>query len=227
MKTLWETNKPLTAVGILMMPVFVLSLIGLFIDPRIITGMPAWLKSAKFAISIAIYTLTLAWVFQYLPEWPRVRSVTGWITSVVMVLEMGIIGIQAARGTTSHFNVGMPLDAVLFTIMGVAILVAWLALIAIAVALFRQKFTDPIMGWALRMGVLITVLGAATGGLMTVPTSTNSRRRGRRITCRSPARTRWERRTADPEFRVRAGARNTGTCAFHTSLGCTQCRSYH
>jgi hypothetical protein len=89
-----------------------------------------------------------------------------------MVLEMGIIGIQAARGTTSHFNVGTPLDAVLFTIMGVSILIAWLALIAIAVALFRQKFTDPIMGWALRMGVLITVLGAATGGLMTVPTST-------------------------------------------------------
>jgi hypothetical protein len=172
MKTLWETSKPLTAVGILMMPVFVLSLAGLFIDPRIITGMPAWLKPAKFAISIAIYTLTLAWVFRYLPEWPRVRFATGWITSVVMVLEMGIIGIQAARGTTSHFNVGTRLDAVLFASMGVAILVAWLALIAIAVALFRQKCTDPVMGWALRMGVLITVLGAATGGLMTVPTST-------------------------------------------------------
>jgi hypothetical protein len=171
MKTLWETNKPLTAIGILMMPVFVLSLIGLLLDPRIITGMPAWLKPAKFAISIAIYTLTLAWVFSYLPEWPRLRSVTGSITSVVMVVEMAIIGIQAARGMTSHFNIGTPLDAVLFMIMGVAILIAWLASIAVAVALFRQQFTDSVMGWALRMGMLITVLGAATGGLMTVPTS--------------------------------------------------------
>jgi hypothetical protein len=134
--------------------------------------MPAWLKPAKFAISIAIYTLTLAWVFVYLPEWPRLRSVTGWITSVVMVLEMGIIGIQAARGTTSHFNVATPLDAALFTIMGVAILIAWLASIGVAVTLFRQKFADPVMGWALRMGVPITVLGMATGGLMTVPTNT-------------------------------------------------------
>jgi len=154
-----------------MMPVLVLSLIGLFIDPRIITGMPAWLKPAKFAISIAIYTLTLAWVFGYLTERPRLRSMTGWITSVVMALEMGIIGIQAARGTTSHFNVATPLNAALFTIMGAAILIAWLALIVVAVALFRRKFTDPVMGWAVRIGVLITVLGAATGGVMTVPTS--------------------------------------------------------
>ena len=34
-----------------------------------IGGAPAWLKPAKFAASIAIYTLTLAWVFTYLPEW--------------------------------------------------------------------------------------------------------------------------------------------------------------
>ena len=171
MRTLWETNKPLTATGILMLPVFVLTVIGLFIDPRIITGMPAWLKPAKFAVSISIYTLTLAWIFRYLADWPRLRSITGWVTSVIMVLEIGIISIQAARGTTSHFNVGTPLDAALFAIMGAAILIAWLASIAVMVALFRQNFADPVMAWALRLGVLIAVLGAATGGLMVTPTS--------------------------------------------------------
>ncbi len=172
MKTLWETNKPLTATGILMMPLLVFSLIAIFVDPRMITGMPAWLKPAKFAISISIYTLTLAWIYRYLPEWPRLRSVTGWITAVVMVLEIGIIDLQAARGTTSHFNVGAPLDSALFMIMGVAILIAWLASIAVAVALFRTKLADPVMGWALRMGMLITVLGASIGGMMVAPTST-------------------------------------------------------
>ena len=154
-----------------MVPVFVLTVIGLFVDPRIITGMPAWLKPAKFAVSISIYTLTLAWIFRYLADWPRLRSLTGWVTSVVMVLEIGIISIQAARGTTSHFNVGTPLDSALFAIMGIAILIVWLTATAVAVALFRQNFTDPVMGWALRLGVLITVLGSATGGLMVVPTS--------------------------------------------------------
>ncbi len=52
---LWEANKALTAVGILMIPVFLFALIGLIADPRIITGMPAaWLKPAKpSAISIS------------------------------------------------------------------------------------------------------------------------------------------------------------------------------
>ncbi len=170
-KTLWETNKALTAVGILMLAVFPLSLIGLIADPRIITGMPAWLKPAKFAISTAIYAFTLVWILRLLPDWPRLRSVTAWTTSVILVLEVGLIDLQAARGTTSHFNIGTPLDAALFSIMGTAIVIAWFALIAIAVALFRQKFPDPVMGWALRIGVLLTVIGAATGGLMVTPTS--------------------------------------------------------
>jgi hypothetical protein len=170
MKTLWNINKPLTATGILMMAVFVPSVIGIFLDPRIVTGMPAWLKPAKFAISTSIYAFTLAWIFRYLPAWGRLRAAIGWITSVVLVVEVGLIDIQAARGVTSHFNVGTPLDAVVFGIMGVAIAIAWFASIAVAVALFRQKFTDPVMGWALRLGVLITVFGAATGGLMVTPT---------------------------------------------------------
>lgn len=153
-----------------MLAVFVPTIAGVFIDPRMITGAPAWLKPAKFAISTSLYSLTLAWIFRYLPQWPRLRSVTGWITAVVMVVEVAIICLQAARGTTSHFNLATPLDASLFAIMGIGILIAWFASIAVAVALFRESFHDPVLGWALRLGMLITVAGAATGGLMTKPT---------------------------------------------------------
>ncbi len=170
MKTLWNSSKPLTAVGLLMIVVFVLSIVGMLVDPRVITGAPAWLKPAKFAISTAIYSLTLAWVFTYLPDWPRLKSTTGWITGVVFVLEVAIIDLQAARGTTSHFNVATPLDAALFGITGVAILIVWLTSIAVTMALFRQQFSDRGMGWALRLGLAITVLGSATGGLMVRPT---------------------------------------------------------
>ena len=91
---------------------------ALLVDPREITGAPAWMKPAKFAASIAIYTLTLAWVFTYLREWPRTRRVVSWVTTVTLLLEIVIIDLQAWRGTTSHFNVGTLLDGVLFTIMG-------------------------------------------------------------------------------------------------------------
>jgi hypothetical protein len=42
--------------------------------------------------------------------------------------------------------------------------------VAVAVALWRQRFADRSLGWALRLGMTITIIGALTGGLMTRPT---------------------------------------------------------
>jgi hypothetical protein len=98
----------LTAVAILMIVAFALSLVGILVDPRLINGAPAWLKPAKFAISTAIYSLTLAWIFTYLPDWPRLKSVTGWITAVVFVLEVAIIDVQADSNVCSSFELPEP-----------------------------------------------------------------------------------------------------------------------
>jgi hypothetical protein len=43
--------------------------------------------------------------------------------------------------------------------------------VALTVALFRQAFADPALGFAIRVGMVITVIGSGTGGLMTQPTS--------------------------------------------------------
>jgi hypothetical protein len=147
------------------------SLVGIVFDQRIITGAPAWLKPFKFAISTAVYSLTLAWIFTWLSDWPRVRRVVGWTTAIVFVLEVSIIDAQAWRGTTSHFNVSTTLDMVLFFVMGAAILLQTLASVAIAVALWRQHFSDQSLGWALRLGMTLTIAGALTGPLMTRPTA--------------------------------------------------------
>jgi len=140
--------------------------VGLILDPRIITGVPAWLKPAKFAISTAIFSGTIAWLYRYITVWPRFMRAVGWVLAAVLVFEVAIIDIQAARGTTSHFNVATHLDAALFGIMGLAILILWLGSVAVLLALFRQKFDNPAWGWLLRLGMLITVLGSAGGGLM-------------------------------------------------------------
>jgi hypothetical protein len=168
---LWRTSPPLTAVGMLMLVAAVASLVGVLVDPRIITGAPAWLKPFKFAISIAIYSLTLAWIFEGLPDWPRVRRFVGWTTAIVFVLEVAIIDAQAWRGTTSHFNVSTPANAVLFVVMGAAILLQTFVSVAVVVALWRQRFTDRPLGWALRLGMTLTIAGAMTGPLMTRPTA--------------------------------------------------------
>jgi hypothetical protein len=181
---LWRGSPPLAAVGTLMLIVAGASAVGMLVDPRIITGAPAWLKPFKFAVSTAVYSLTLAWIFGYLSDWPRVRRVVGWTTAIVFVLEVALIDTQAWRGTTSHFNVSTPLDATLFFIMGGAILLQTLVSIAVAVALWRQRFTDRTLGWALRFGMTLTIAGALTGPLMTRPTTAQlaDARTGKRMT---------------------------------------------
>jgi hypothetical protein len=183
-RKLWQNSPELMATAGLMLIVLAGALVGLVVDPTIITGVPAWLKPAKFAVSIAIYSVTLAWIFILIPEWTRTRRVIGWITAITMVIEMAIIGSQAWRGTTSHFNVATPYDAVLFGIMGASIVFQTLSSIAVAVALWRHRFADRSLGWALRFGMAITIIGALTGGLMTRPTASQiaARHAGMQVT---------------------------------------------
>jgi hypothetical protein len=169
--TLWRGDAALTASGLIFLAALTAFTVGLVVDPRTITGMPAWMKPAKFAVSTAIYTFTLAWIFTYLRDWPRMRRLIGRGTAFVLLLEVAIIAAQAWRGTTSHFNTATALDATLFSIMGSAILAQTLASLAVIVALWKQPFADAALGWAFRLGFAITIVGAMTGGLMTRPTS--------------------------------------------------------
>jgi hypothetical protein len=167
---LWRADAPLTLVGLSMVSVLIGTGFALWLDPRIVTGAPAWLKPAKFALSIGLYSLTLAWAFPHITGWVKTRKIVSYTTAVALVIEIIIISLQAARGRPSHFNVATPLDALLFRVMGGAIVVQTLTSVAVAVALCRQRFSDRALGWALRLGMIITILGASTGGLMPVPT---------------------------------------------------------
>lgn len=171
LRHLWTASPPLTMVGLLMLalvPVFGLAMV---VDPRLILGAPAWLKPIKFAVSIAVFCLTLAAIVTCLPAWPRLRARVGWTTAIVFIVEMAIIALQAGRGTTSHFNVATPLDGVLFSVMGALILLQTLMTVAVTVAVWQTAFNDRALGWALRLGLALSLAGASTGGLMTAPTA--------------------------------------------------------
>jgi hypothetical protein len=146
--------------------------VGLLVaDPRLVDGAPAWLKPLKFAVSIAIYSATFAWILRALTAWPRLAQRAATITAVTLMTEVVLIGMQAGRGTTSHFNTSSLFDGAVFTVMGLAIGLQTLMALAVTIALFRQPFTDRALGWALRLGMALTVVGASTGGLMTSPST--------------------------------------------------------
>ena len=166
-----QDTRPLIAVSLLMAALTVVFAAAMLVDPRTIEGAPAWLKPAKFAVSTAIYGATLAWVLGALTAWPRLRSWAVWMTTVVFIGEVALIAMQAWRGITSHFNTSTLFDGAVFTAMGLGIFAQTVVASAAAVALWRQRFADRAAGWAMRLGMTITVVGALTGGLMTRPTA--------------------------------------------------------
>jgi hypothetical protein len=169
LRKIWKQSPLLGATCLLMLAAFAAAAAGMALDPRTITGVNAWLKPAKFAISTAIFSATIAWIFGYLTPSPKLTRL-GRTLSAMLILEVAIIFVQAWRGTTSHFNLSTPLNGALFGIMGVGIAVVWIATIGVFLAALRQRFADPSWGWSLRLGLLIAVIGSAAGGLMLRPT---------------------------------------------------------
>lgn len=163
-------NAPLAVLIIAMLGLLAVAIVGVAIDPRVITGAPAWLKPAKFAISIAIYAATLLWLLRFVPERPKLVATISWGVMFGFVVEMLLIIMQVVRGTTSHFNQETPFDAAVFTIMGGVIVGMWVLTLLVAVLLFRRSFAAPAIVWGVRLGLIAALFGMAVAFLMPQPT---------------------------------------------------------
>jgi hypothetical protein len=157
-------------VGLVMLATLFATMIGLVVDNRVITGQPAWLKPAKFALSISIYSFTFLWLLTFIKGRKGLVNLVAWVTAVGFVAEMAIIGVQVVRGTESHFNFRTDLDAILFAIMGMTIVAVWIMGLLLAVMLMVQRIEDRPFAWALRIGVVLALVGMAVAFLMTSPT---------------------------------------------------------
>lgn len=144
-------------------------------DPRLILGINPWIKPAKFLVSVTIFLWTVAW---FMPEtrgpgdaaglsridW---RQVVRWTIGPAMIVEMICIIIQAARGTTSHFNNSTAFDSAIFGIMGATILVNTIAMV-VFLGIIRRDTPPQRAGylWGIRLGVLIFLLASAEGAVI-------------------------------------------------------------
>jgi hypothetical protein len=167
---LYSGSRWLTVTGFLMVADTALSLLGLALDPTIVTGAPVWLKPLKFAISTAIFTFTVAYILGCLRKTRRFAAVLGWFLAAALFLEIFLIDMQAARHTTSHFNYTTQFDAMVFAAMGIGILVVSLATALLLAAAFVERFPDPALGWAIRLSLLLALAGMSVGSLMVLPT---------------------------------------------------------
>jgi hypothetical protein len=134
------------------------------VDDRVLLGAPLWFKPLKFAISLALYAATLAWMLGQLRE--RTLQRTGWVVTAAAAIEMAVIVGQAAVGNRSHYNMDTPLSAALWSVMGVTIVMLWLATLAVALRFLREPGRDRAATTAIRLGLVVALIGLAEGFLM-------------------------------------------------------------
>lgn len=147
--------------------------LALRVDAAPITGVHPALKPLKFAISITLFLLTMGVLLPSLSLHEASRGVLAWLFASTMVIEMVVILAQALRGTTSHFNVRAPADAVAWNVMVVAIVIATIGLGWVAfAALFRPlvgadgRPLPLLMTIAWRAGLVLLLLAPVTGFAM-------------------------------------------------------------
>jgi len=92
------------------------------------------------------------------------------VVVISFIVEMTAIITQAARGTTSHFNMTTPFNSLVWMTMGTFIVLVWVMTLLLAVLLIQQRLPDRALAWSLRLGVLISVVGMCVAFLMVRPT---------------------------------------------------------
>jgi hypothetical protein len=168
LRTLPRANAPLAWAGWLNVGLALLALALLPFDHRVVTGLPVWLKPLKFSLSIVAYAWALAWLLGSLPAAAQgaARRI-GWGVAASMVVEQAVIFVQAARGTTSHYNVATALDGALFGLMGVFIVVNTVLAGWAVVLVWRHRPRGAASYvWGARLGLLVFWVGSVLGGFM-------------------------------------------------------------
>ncbi|MBN8219294.1 MAG: hypothetical protein J0L53_00140 [Spirochaetes bacterium] len=141
----------------------------IFIDSRQLLGISAWVKPLKFAVTSFVYLGTLALFARHLPD--SLDETKGnraaWIISAMIFGEVFFIGLQSARGVTSHFNQKTLIDGIIYSVMGVMIIVNTVVFIRVFRHFFRgeQKISGAYLS-GIRWGAVLFVIGSVVGGAM-------------------------------------------------------------
>lgn len=162
-----QRGPALSRVGLAHLGLFGVLLIFMAFDPRQVAGFNVWLKPAKFALSIGVYLLTMAWLMGEIRRARRAAAVLAGVIVAAMILEQSLITLQAARGTSSHYNHATPFDSAVFSLMGLGVAAnsaAAFGVFLLFMAERRPVATAYVAG--IRLGLLIFLLGSVQGFVM-------------------------------------------------------------
>ncbi|WP_052003026.1 hypothetical protein [Microvirga sp. BSC39] len=162
----------LTRAGLAILALMLPTAFALAVDSRTLNDIPIWIKPLKFQASVGIYLLTLAWFVAALPERVRRGRVVAVLVAVAIAMasfEIVYVTLQAARGLASHYNVGDPFHAAMYTLMGIGAVTLTAVSPAIALLLWRCRpvHWSTAFWLSVVLGLMLTfVLGAGAGAVL-------------------------------------------------------------
>ena len=169
MDELFRRQRTLAIFGALLLAAMLPAAIAWGLDDRVLRGASVWIKPLKFMLSVAVLAWTTAWFVGHLPAARRrsrgVRAVVALVVGAGS-FEVGYITLQAALGQASHYNVGDPLHATMYTLMGIGAVLLAGSQPLLAALLWRRPDMQrpPVLRLAVISGlVLAFVLGGGVG----------------------------------------------------------------
>jgi hypothetical protein len=141
-------------------------------DARELGGVSVWEKPLKFFVSSAIFSLTFSWLSSFITKGSRWVKVAGLFIAISLAVELVLIAVMAALGTTSHFNVSTPTAIVIWSLMATFISIVLFATLFLSITILLQKQQEFNLKLTLVLGSLNTAVGMGLAFLMTRPTAT-------------------------------------------------------
>jgi hypothetical protein len=169
---LLQRERRLALAGFALLALMAPTLVAFQVDARTLNDVSVWMKPLKFQASVGLYLLTLAWFFGDLPAPVRRGALVRGLVTVAIaggVFEVAYISLQAARGVASHYNVGDPFHAAMYTLMGLAAVAVTAVSPALAALLVRHRprHLTTAFWLSIVIGLTLTfVLGAGSAGVL-------------------------------------------------------------
>lgn len=136
--------------------------VGVFImDGTPWTGSVSWRKPITFSVSFGLLMWTVGWILDRLPDRRRLAAGVAIVLGLASSVEVALIVAQQWRGRASHFNTATDADAAVFTVMGIMVGLAALALLAVFVWSLVEPPADGLDRIAViaGMALVVTALG--------------------------------------------------------------------
>jgi hypothetical protein len=157
-----EPPTQFVTLSVVALVLFALTILWSFVDPRLIEGVPVWLKPLKFAASFVVLFATIALVETRLSDPVRngwTLRIVAWLMAAAFLSEMAYIMFQAARAEASHFNLSTPFHRLMYNVVMAAGAVALVACTAVIGWIARRDTGaafSPALREAIWLGFLLT-----------------------------------------------------------------------